>query len=189
MGMYKHLREAWKKPNVKVQRERYIQWRSESAFLRINRPTRLDRARSLGYKAKPGFVIVRAKLKKGGRTRPNPQKGRKPKKAGRFFTPGKSLQRSSEERTVRKFPNLEVLNSYWVGDDGKSVWYEVLLVNPNHPQIKADKDINWICSKKHTRRAFRGLSGAGTKGRGQRKKGKGTEKVRPSIAANRGIGK
>jgi len=189
MGMYKYLRESWKKPDITVQRDRYLQWRSESAFNRIEKPTRLDRARSLGYKAKPGFVLVRGRIKKGGRTRPNPRKGRKPKKAGRFFNPGKSMQRTLEERASRKYPNLEILNSYWVGDDGKSVWYEILLVNPNHPQIKADKDINWICSKKQTRRAFRGLTSSGTKGRGQRKKGRGAEKVRPSIAAKKGIGK
>jgi large subunit ribosomal protein L15e len=189
MGMYKYLREAWKKPDIKAQRARYLEWRSESAFARIDRPTRLDRARSLGYKAKPGFVLVRAKIQKGGRIRPSPSGGRKPKKAGRFFNPNKSHQRLTEERAARKYPNLEVLNSYWVGDDGKNKWFEIIMVNPSHPQIKADKDVNWVCSKKHTRRAFRGLTSAGTKGRGQRKRGKGAEKIRPSIAAKQGRGK
>jgi large subunit ribosomal protein L15e len=188
MGMYKYLREAWKQPDISAQRERYIQWRSESAYERIERPTRLDRARALGYKAKPGFVLVRACVKKGGRKRPNISSGRRPKRTGKYMTPGKSLQLTAEERTARKHPNLEVINSYWVGDDGKSVWYEVILANPSHPQIKADSDINWVCYRQHTRRVYRGLTSAGKKSRGLRKKGRGAEKVRPSLPAKKGRG-
>ena len=81
----------------------------------------------------------------------------------------KSIQRMAEERVARKYPNLEVLNSKY---------YEVILVDPQCPSIQHDNKINWICSKKHTRRAFRGLTSAGKKGRGLNKKGKGAEKVR-----------
>ena len=35
---------------------------------RVEKPTRIDRARSLGYKAKPGFVVARAKVRKGTET-------------------------------------------------------------------------------------------------------------------------
>ena len=41
-----------------------------------------------------------------------------------------------------------------------------------------DKKINWICSNKHTNRALRGLTSAGTKGRGITSKGKGSEQAR-----------
>jgi large subunit ribosomal protein L15e len=78
------------------------------------------------------------------------------------------LQRICEERAARKFKNLEVLNSYWVGHDGKHAFYEVILVDRNHPAIKSDKKINWICKKRG--RAARGLTSAGRKGRGLRKK-------------------
>jgi len=62
------------------------------------------------------------------------------------FTPAKSKQLIAEERTARKYPNLEVLNSYWVWQDGRYKWYEVILVDPNHPAIKSDKDLGWIAN-------------------------------------------
>jgi large subunit ribosomal protein L15e len=36
---------------------------------------------------------------------------------------------------------LEVLNSYWVGEDGQHEWFEAILVDPNHPSIKNDDNI------------------------------------------------
>ena len=68
MGMYQYIREAWKNPNknlAELWHQRIIKWRQEPATIRIEKPTRLDRARSLGYKAKPGFIIVRQKLTRG----------------------------------------------------------------------------------------------------------------------------
>jgi large subunit ribosomal protein L15e len=102
---------------------------------------------------------------------------------------GKSIQRIAEERAARKYPNMEVLNSYWVGEDGKHKWYEVILIDPCHPAIKADPQLNWLCTGKHRGRAFRGLTSAGKKGRGLRNKGIGAEKVRPSIRAHGRRGK
>jgi large subunit ribosomal protein L15e len=99
------------------------------------------------------------------------------------FKPAKSLRLIAEERAARKFPNLEVLNSYWVGEDGRSKWFEVLMVDPNHPAIKADKDINWICRRQHRGRVFRGLTSASKKVRSLRRRGKGAEKFRPSKKA------
>jgi large subunit ribosomal protein L15e len=96
------------------------------------------------------------------------------------FKPAKSLRLIAEERTAKKFPNLEVLNSYWVGEDGRSKWFEIIMVDPNHPVIKTDKDVNWITQKQHKRRVFRSLTSAGKKVRSLRRKGKGAEKVRPS---------
>ena len=79
---------------------------------------------------------------------------------------------------------MEVLNSYWVGQDEKYYWYETILIDVYHPQVMADKNINWIVSNKHTKRAFRGLTSAAKKSRGLRNKGQGSEKVRPSLRAN-----
>ena len=43
---------------------------------------------------------------------------RKPSNAGiKKITMAKSIQRIAEERVSRRYPNLEVLNSYWVGED------------------------------------------------------------------------
>ncbi len=102
----------------------------------------------------------------------------------RKITAKKSLQLIAEERTSRKYVNMEVLNSYWVGEDGKHIWYEVILVDPHHPVIKSDSRLNWICNIRG--RAERGLTSAGRKSKGQRGRGKGTEKTRPSIGAHLG---
>lgn len=138
--MYKQIKENWKENGLS--REKLLKWRRQSAFRRIENPTRLPKARELGYKAKKGFVLVRARIKKGGRKRPKPRKGRKPKKAGRVkFTPQKTLKKIAEERTSKKYPNLEVLNSYYVGEDGEDKWFEVILVDTSHPTIKNDPEI------------------------------------------------
>jgi large subunit ribosomal protein L15e len=186
-GMYHHLREAWKKPDTSYnspQWHRLIEWRKQGAIVRVDSPLRLDRAKSLGYKAKQGFVVVRARVRAGGRRKERPNKGRKPSKMGvNKITPKKSIKRIAEERVARKYPNMEVLNSYWVGRDGKYHYYEVILVDRSHPVIKSDNKINWICDERG--RAFRGKTSAGKKGRGLRKRGKGAEKVRPSVRANK----
>jgi len=101
----------------------------------------------------------------------------------------KSIQRIAEERAAKHYPNLEALNSYWIGEDGRHKYYEVILVDPRHPAIVNDPKINWITDPSHRGRAFRGLTSAGKKGRGLRYKGKGAEKVRPSIGAHERKGK
>jgi large subunit ribosomal protein L15e len=145
----------------------------------------LDRARDLGYRAKQGNVVVRARVRRGGLRKPTIRGGRRAKRKGiSKITMAKSIQRIAEERTSRHYPNLEVLNSYWVGEDGKSKYYEVILVDPHHPVIKTDKKINWICEPQHRRRVQRGLTSAGQRGRAMHKKGKGVEKARPSRRAH-----
>lgn len=173
MGIYKYIRDVWKeKPKefLALQKQRLIKWRKESATTRINKPTRLDRARSLGYKAKPGFIIVRQRLLSGGRMRSTKRKGRRPKHRRLLKIVSKNYQQIAEERAAKKFPNLEVLNSYWVAKDGKNYWYEIIMIDKSHPAIKTDKEVSWITEKQHTRRAFRGLTSAARKSRGLRKK-------------------
>ena len=73
--------------------------------LRIEHPTRLDRARKLGYKAKQGFVVARTKVRRGGLRKLRPRSGRRPKRMGvAKFKPGKSIRLIAEERTAKKFP-------------------------------------------------------------------------------------
>ncbi|KAA0007078.1 MAG: 50S ribosomal protein L15e [Thermoplasmata archaeon] len=191
--MYSFLAEQWKKPDTGFNspyKQRLIQWRKEGSFVRVDKPVRVDRARSLGYKAKQGYIVVRARVRRGGLRKPDIRGGRKPSKRGiSKITPAKNTQRMAEERTARRYPNMEVLNSYWVGEDGKYHYYEVILVDPHHPAIEKDPKINWICYPGHRGRAFRGKTSAGQKGRGLRNKGKGAEKVRPSIRAHDGKGK
>ena len=90
----------------------------------------------------------------------------------------KNYQWVAEERAQKKYVNCTVLNSYYVGEDGNRLWYEVILVDRAHPVIMADPNINWICNKRG--RAARGLTSAGRRSRGLLNKGKGAEKLRPS---------
>ena len=147
--MYRHLREAWKRPGdsyvKELMKKRVIRWRRQPSIVRIEKPTRLDRARRLGYKAKKGFVVVRVRVRRGGRRKPRPRMGRRQKRMGvSKYTPAKSLKLIAEERAARKYPNLEVLNSYWVWEDGTSKWFEVIFVDPHHPSVESDKTVGWI---------------------------------------------
>jgi large subunit ribosomal protein L15e len=188
---YKYIEEAWSKPEKsfvdELMRQRLIEWRRQPAITRVEKPTRLDRARKLGYKAKQGFIIIRVRVRRGGLRKQRPKSGRRPKRMGvKKFKPAKSLRLIAEERAAKKFPNLEVLNSYWVGEDGRSKWFEIIMVDTNHPAIRADKDINWITQKQHKKRVFRGLTSAGKKVRGLTRKGRGAEKFRPSKKSRMG---
>ncbi|OIO41507.1 50S ribosomal protein L15e [Candidatus Pacearchaeota archaeon CG_4_9_14_3_um_filter_31_7] len=173
-GLYHYLRKSWKKPfdsNKELMRERFIAWRKEPVVLRLEKPTRLDRARSLGYKAKKGFVVVRVRLKRGGHRRAKPKGGRQIKNLTTRKNLNLNYRAIAEIRAAKKYPNLEVLNSYWVGQDGKSYWFEVILVNFSSPEIKNDKTISWISSNKNRNRAFRGLTSANRKSRSLRNRG------------------
>ena len=192
-SMYDHLSDQWKKPDTSYkspQQQRMIEWRREENFSRVERPTRIDRARSLGYKAKQGYTVVRARVRRGGLRKHTIKAGRVPSKKGiSKITMAKSTQRIAEERTAKRYPNMEVLNSYWVGEDGKNHFYEIILVDPVHPAIMKDKNIKWITDVSNKRRVQRGKTSAGQKGRGLRNKGKGAEKIRPSIRAKQNKGK
>lgn len=187
MGLYKYIRNLWTKPKANMPelwRQRLIKWRKEPTSVRIERPTRLDRARSLGYKAKEGFIIVRQKVKRSKHSRGSYTGGRRPKHSRSRMILGKTFQQIAEERAAKKYVNCEVLNSYWVAEDGKTLWYEIILVDKSNPNIAKDKDINWIASRKHKGRAARGLTATGKRSRGiLTHKGKGAEKLRPSLRA------
>jgi len=150
--MYSYMQRAWRRPGdsyvEELMRERVIRWRRQPSIARMERPTRLDRARRLGYKAKKGFVIARVRIRRGGRRKPRPRMGRRPKRMGvSKYTPAKSLKLIAEERAARKFPNLEVLNSYWVWEDGTSKWFEIIMVDPHNPSIRSDKNVGWISGR------------------------------------------
>jgi len=193
-SFYTYIRDAWKDPDdgklAELQWQRKQDWREEGALERIERPTRLDRARSLGYKAKQGVVVVRASIRKGGARKQRFVAGRRTKRQGvTRITRRKNLQRVAEERTTRVYPNLRVLNSYSVGQDGSQKWFEVILVDPEHPAIQNDDDLSWICEDQHTDRALRGLTSAGQRNRGLNNRGKGTERTRPSLSSNENRGR
>ncbi|MGD2066066.1 MAG: 50S ribosomal protein L15e [Candidatus Bathyarchaeota archaeon] len=174
---YKYIAKAWKKPNESFVKElmwqRAITWRKQHSIVRIERPTRLDRARNLGYKAKQGIVLARVRVRRSGFRKTRPTGGRRQKRLGvNKIKLSKNMRMIAEERAARKFPNLEVLNSYWVWEDGRFKWYEVIMVDP---AILPDHPI-----ANQTGRAFRGITSAGREVRGLRHRGLGAEKFRPS---------
>jgi len=180
-GMYHYLRQAWKKPSSEMLKERMIEWRKGNVFVKVDKPLRLDRARALGYRAKKGFVVIRVRIGRGGRKRRRAGvKGRKTTKQHIRKTLKMNYKWVAEIRATRKYRNLEVLNSYWIGQDGKHYFYEVILVDPSKPEIFKDKKIKWIANKKNRKRAERGLTSAGKKSRGLRSKSP-KRKVRPSL--------
>ena len=157
MGFYQRLQETFQqeyKARAPEYRKRVSAWRKAPAVERAERPTNLARARSLGYKAKQGIIIVRVRISKGQRKRRKPDLGRKPTKSGRFFSPGKSHQSKAEQRAARKYKSLEVLNSYFVGEDGDRLYFEVILADPVRVKVFGRG------------RAFRGLTSSGKKARG-----------------------
>lgn len=193
-SMYAYVREAWKRPEKtgvdELLWERMQKWRREGSVIRIERPTRIDRARNLGYKAKQGIVMVRVKVRRGGRRKSRYVRARRSIRMGvNRVTPAKSLQRMAEERASRRYPNMEALNSYWVGQDGRYKWYEVIMVDGHHPAIRHDSQLSWMSDPVHRGRAERGKTSAGMKGRGMGTRGRGTEKTRPSIRSHGNLGK
>ncbi|MBD3259018.1 50S ribosomal protein L15e [Candidatus Woesearchaeota archaeon] len=176
MGMYKYIREAWSKPKkIPFHRERLMQWNRQPSTVRIEHPTRLDRARSLGYKAKQGYVLVRQKVNRGGRMRPKFMKGRRSKHRRRKKIVNINYKQVAEQRAQKQYTNTEVLNSYFVGKNKDYYWYEIILIDRSHPRALQDHPF----LKKDKGRVYKGKTSAGRKSRGiLTNKGKGAEKLR-----------
>ena len=168
MSLYQYVREAWKKPKESMPelwRSRLVAWRAEPSTVRLDYPTRIDRARSLGYKAKQGFLIVRQRVIRGGHKRPWFSGGRRSKRFHTHKNLNLSYQSIAERRANKQFPNCEVLNSYYLINDGKHEWYEVILVDPASPVILADPNMKWIAGKAQNGRVYRGLTSSSKKSR------------------------
>lgn len=187
-GTYHYIREAWKKPDTKLLRERMTEWRKSPVIIKVEKPLRLDRARALGYKAKKGFVVVRVRIRRGGRRRPTQKKGRRSKRMTNRKVVKMNYKWIAEARVARKFPNLEVLNSYNIGKDGLHYFYEVILLDKQRPEIKKDKNMKWITKPANKNRVFKGLTSSGKKSRGLRNKHP-QNKNRPSVRAGKRRGK
>ncbi|KAK5629325.1 hypothetical protein RRF57_005040 [Xylaria bambusicola] len=77
MGALKYVEELQKKKQSDVLlfllRVRCWELRQLNVIHRASRPSRPDKARRLGYKAKQGYVIYRVRVRRGGRKRPVPK--------------------------------------------------------------------------------------------------------------------
>jgi large subunit ribosomal protein L15e len=167
MGAYKYIKESFQqsyKERGESFKARIYNWRKGPSIARIDHPTNVARARELGYKAKQGVVLARVSVRKGMRKREKASGGRKPSKSGRFFSYKKSLQAMAEERAARKFSNCEVLNSYYVGEDGGRKFFEVILLDRGHNSVLNDAFYGSVVGSRG--RAYRGLTSMGKKHRG-----------------------
>jgi large subunit ribosomal protein L15e len=104
--------------------------RAKPAVCRLDTPLQPARARSLGYKALPGYIVILSRVPRGGRRKPRPNSGRRPKHAGSvLFTPGISRGKIAVNRAHKKFENMDVLGYHEVAGDGKYHWFEVIMVD------------------------------------------------------------
>jgi len=104
--------------------------RAKPAVCKLDTPLRPSRARSLGYKALPGYAVVLSRVPKGGRRKPRPTSGRRPRHAGSvLFTPGLSRGEIAVARARKKFSNMDVIGHHEVASDGKYHWFEVIMVD------------------------------------------------------------
>ncbi|KAF8065888.1 hypothetical protein HT031_002949 [Scenedesmus sp. PABB004] len=190
MGAYKYVEELWRKKQSDVLRfllrVRCWEYRQLPGIVRLSRPSRPDKARRMGYKAKQGFVVYRVRVRRGGRKRPV-HKGQvygKPVNQGiTQLKPNRNHRSMAEERVGRKCGGLRVLNSYWVNQDSTYKYFEVVMVDPMHNAVRNDARANWICNPVHKHRELRGLTSAGKKYRGLRGKGHNYHKAHPSVRA------
>lgn len=112
MGAYRYVQELYRKKQSDVLRYllriRCWQYRQLTRLHRAPRPSRPDKARRLGYRAKQGFLIYRISVRRGGRKRPV-HKGctyGKPKSHGvNELKPYRNLQSVAEVRLNKKKPN------------------------------------------------------------------------------------
>ena len=63
--------KMWKENSAEL-REKAVIWRKQTTLTRIDRPSRIARARRLGYKAKQGIIVVRMRVGAGGMRKQRP---------------------------------------------------------------------------------------------------------------------
>ena len=123
-------------------RQRAVIWRNQNALTRVEKPSRIARARRLGYKAKQGIIVVRMRVGTGGMRKQRPRGGRRPKHLGvTKIKADVSMKQVSERRVLERYPNMKLLGSYFLYKDGMHYWFEVILADPSHPRIAKDKEI------------------------------------------------
>ena len=156
MGYLKYVSALYKQPKKGLgglYKDRLIKIRKEPTITKLENPTRIDKARALGFRATKGFFVVRVRINRGSKMRPHFMGGRKPKKSRRTKILEMDYQKIAEDKSARKYNNCEVLGSYWLARDGIYYWYEVLLgdrkILKNYPEYKS-----WIA--KNIGRVFRG---------------------------------
>ena len=130
------------KENPMELRQRAVVWRNQNAVTRVEKPSRIARARRLGYKAKQGIIVIRMRVGTGGMRKQRPRGGRRPKHLGvTKIKADVSMKQVAERRVLERYPNMKLLGSYFLYKDGMHYWFEVVLADPSHPRIAKDKEI------------------------------------------------
>ena len=133
--------KLWKENSPEL-RDRVITWRKQDAVTRIEKPSRILRARRLGYKAKQGIIVVRMRVGTGGMRKKRPTGGRRPKHLGvTRIKAAVNMKQVAERRVLERYPNMALLGSYFIYKDGMHYWYEVILADKSHPRITKDKEL------------------------------------------------
>ena len=131
----------WKENSPDL-RQRVVGWRKQNAITRIEKPSRIQRARRLGYKAKQGIVVVRMRVGTGGMRQKRPTGGRRPKHLGvTRLKADVTMKAVAERRVLERYPNPMLLGSYFIYKDGKHYWFEVIMADPKHARIVRDKEL------------------------------------------------
>ena len=130
------------KENPMELRQKAVIWRNQNAVTRVEKPSRIARARRLGYKAKQGIIVVRMRVGTGGMRKQRPRGGRRPKHLGvTKIKADVSMKQVAERRVLERYPNMKLLGSYFLYKDGMHYWFEIILADPSHPRIAKDKEI------------------------------------------------
>jgi len=128
--------------NAPSLRDKAVRWRKEEALTRIEKPSRIQKARRLGYKAKQGIVVIRMRVGTGGMRRQRPRGGRRPKHLGvTRIKADVNMKTVAERRVLERHPNMKLLGSYYLYKDGMFYWHEVILADPSHPRVSKDKEL------------------------------------------------
>ena len=133
--------KLWKENSSEL-RDRVVSWRKQDAVTRIEKPSRILRARRLGYKAKQGIIVVRMRVGTGGMRRKRPTGGRRPKHLGvTRIKAAVNMKQVADRRVLERYPNMSLLGSYFIYKDGMHYWFEVILADKSHPRIAKDKEL------------------------------------------------
>jgi len=133
--------KMWRE-NSPVLREKAVIWRKQNALTRIDRPSRITRARRLGYKAKQGIIVVRMRVGAGGMRKQRPTGGRRPKHLGvTRIKADVSMKQVAERRVMERYANMKLFGSYFLYKDGMYYWFEVILADKSHNSIRKDKEL------------------------------------------------
>ena len=133
--------KLWKE-NAPELRDRVVSWRKQDAVTRIEKPSRILRARRLGYKAKQGIIVIRMRVGTGGMRKKRPTGGRRPKHLGvTRIKAAVNMKQVADRRVLERYPNMALLGSYFIYKDGMHYWFEVILADPSHPRIIKDKEL------------------------------------------------